>query len=96
MSTRLKACSALPSGQFEPAIGGDTDVKEQFFVHTYNTLVDFIKDFQTDRTLTKVSTWTVIVHKLQIKMHPPRPKQKRRLPRRPHKMLASRSVRRNF
>lgn len=38
-----------PSGQFEPAIGGDIDVKEQFFVHTYNTLVDFIKDFQTDR-----------------------------------------------
>ena len=38
-----------PSGQFEPAIGGDIDVKEQFFIHTYNTLVDFVKDFQTDR-----------------------------------------------
>ncbi|EPS39533.1 hypothetical protein H072_6698 [Dactylellina haptotyla CBS 200.50] len=36
--------------QFEKVMERDVDVKERFMFHTYNDLLDFIKDFQANRT----------------------------------------------
>jgi hypothetical protein len=56
--------AVAPNGETEKVTASDIDVKEQFMIHTYRDLIDFIEDFQktrsgkpTKRMLAEIRDW---------------------------------------